>query len=449
MSICDKINTAGNTLQSKLNARGVSCTYGKNSDNKQTITDMANLITNDNLKGANDSIIHLYANRPYLMSGERTDLILALHDGLGNPLANKEVTISADIEDEVINNIFKSSNWSANIVNQNGVFNDGSTYRYMTSEFTASENYSLTFYLDISYALNLQFRFGDTTSGSASNYLLFKINSTTVTVSKVVNGVETTLESQTISSGNLNNFLNQAFTISRSGDTYNFFGISVTLSGLKNTIGLYGEMGIYSDDFDVTSLYAGITKYDGLMNVPNISVTDNSIFTASYQGVTSSSVTLESCIFADYGIINNSNLSNYTTKSSNINATVTDNYTELTTTSSSAVYLGVSIPNNCKICFDIYQTGGSGSNYFFRIDNDAWGGYFGGDGLSFINGGLNKWIPVEITFQNKEIYTKNLIDGTVHQDQQTAPQSINNPIFRFWEINTKTLRFRNFRVIEL
>ena len=448
MSICDKFNTAGNTLQSKLNARGVSCTYGKNSNNKQTITDMANLITSDNLKGANDSIIHLYANRPYLMSGERTDLILALHDGLGNPLANKEVTISADIEDEVINNIFKSSNWSANIVNQNGVFNDGSTYRYMTSEFTASENYSLTFYLDISYSLNLQFRFGDTTSGSASTYLLFKINSTTVSVSKVVNGVETTINSQTISSGNLNNFLNQAFTISRSGDTYNFFGISVTLSGLKNTIGLYGEMGIYSDDFDVTSLYAGITNQEGEYKIYELAVNYDSEYYTSYDNI-NRSCKIEYCTFVDYAVTGKSNLSNYSTKSANLTTTVTDNCTELTTTSSSAVYLGVAIPNNCKISFDIYQTGGSGSNYFFRIDNENWGGYFGGDGLSFINGGLNQWTPVEITFQNKEIYTKNLINGTVHQDQQTAPQSINNPIFRFWEINTKTLRFRNFRVIEL
>lgn len=94
MAICDKINTAGQTLQSNLNARGVSCTYGKNSENKQTLKDMADLITASNLKGSNDALISISASRPYLLSGEKTDLIVRLVDGLGQPLANKSVSIS-------------------------------------------------------------------------------------------------------------------------------------------------------------------------------------------------------------------------------------------------------------------------------------------------------------------------------------------------------------------
>lgn len=94
MAICDKINTAGQTLQSNLNARGVSCTYGKNSENKQTLKDMADLITASNLKGSNDALISISASRPYLLSGEKTDLIVTLKNGLGAPLANKSVTVS-------------------------------------------------------------------------------------------------------------------------------------------------------------------------------------------------------------------------------------------------------------------------------------------------------------------------------------------------------------------
>ena len=94
MAICDKINTAGTTLQTNLNARGVTCTYGKNSDGKQTINDMANLITASNLKGSADSIIHISASRPYLLEDETTDLIVTLHNGVGNPLANKTIEIS-------------------------------------------------------------------------------------------------------------------------------------------------------------------------------------------------------------------------------------------------------------------------------------------------------------------------------------------------------------------
>lgn len=94
MAICTKINTAGTTLQNNLNARGVSCTYGKNSESKQTIKDMADLITSSNLKGSADSIIHISASRPYLLEDETTDLIVTLHNGVGTPLANKSITIS-------------------------------------------------------------------------------------------------------------------------------------------------------------------------------------------------------------------------------------------------------------------------------------------------------------------------------------------------------------------
>ena len=94
MSICDKINTAGETLEANLTARGISCDFGKNSDGKDTIQDMAEMITASNLRGIGDAIIHISASRPYLLSGEKTDLIVTLHNGVGAPLANKSVTVS-------------------------------------------------------------------------------------------------------------------------------------------------------------------------------------------------------------------------------------------------------------------------------------------------------------------------------------------------------------------
>lgn len=93
MTICDKIQTVGETLESNLNARGVSCTFGTGTGEKN-ILQMTNLITSSNLKGSADSIISISASRPYLLSGEKTDLIVRLADGLGQPLANKSVSIS-------------------------------------------------------------------------------------------------------------------------------------------------------------------------------------------------------------------------------------------------------------------------------------------------------------------------------------------------------------------
>lgn len=93
MTICDKIQTVGETLESNLNARGVSCTFGTGTGEKN-ILQMTNLITPSNLKGSADSIISISASRPYLLSGEKTDLIVKLTNGLGQPLANKSVSIS-------------------------------------------------------------------------------------------------------------------------------------------------------------------------------------------------------------------------------------------------------------------------------------------------------------------------------------------------------------------
>ena len=93
MTICDKIRTVGDTLETNLNARGVSCTFGTGTGEK-TILDMVNLITSSNLKGSSDAVISISASRPYLLSGEKTDLIVRLVDGLGQPLPNKSVTVS-------------------------------------------------------------------------------------------------------------------------------------------------------------------------------------------------------------------------------------------------------------------------------------------------------------------------------------------------------------------
>lgn len=93
MTNCDKIQTIGTALQDNLNDRGVSCIFG-NTSGKQTLLDMANLINSNNLLGLGDSVITIAASRPYLLSGEKTDLIVTLKNGVGTPLANKSITIS-------------------------------------------------------------------------------------------------------------------------------------------------------------------------------------------------------------------------------------------------------------------------------------------------------------------------------------------------------------------
>lgn len=93
MTICDKIQNIGNTLESNLNDRGVSCTFGTGTG-EQTIYDMAKLITEQNIHGIGDTNIQIIPNRPYVTSGETIDITVRLLNGIGNPLINKNIIIT-------------------------------------------------------------------------------------------------------------------------------------------------------------------------------------------------------------------------------------------------------------------------------------------------------------------------------------------------------------------
>ena len=93
MGICENIQYIGNTLEDNLNDRGVDCTFGIGT-NEQNISDMAELITKQNLMGIGDANIQIIPNRPYVTSGETIDVTVRLLDGVGNPLSNKIIRIS-------------------------------------------------------------------------------------------------------------------------------------------------------------------------------------------------------------------------------------------------------------------------------------------------------------------------------------------------------------------
>lgn len=93
MTICDKINEVGKTLQENLNDRGVSCTFGTGTG-ESTILEMVEMVNGTNFKGSSDVNLKIGANRPYLLENETTDVIVKLEDGLCEPLANKSVTVS-------------------------------------------------------------------------------------------------------------------------------------------------------------------------------------------------------------------------------------------------------------------------------------------------------------------------------------------------------------------
>lgn len=93
MTICDKINDVGETLQENLNNRGVDCTFGTGT-NESTVLEMVEMVNGTNFKGSSDVNLKIGANRPYLLENETTDVVVKLENGLCEPLKNKSVTVS-------------------------------------------------------------------------------------------------------------------------------------------------------------------------------------------------------------------------------------------------------------------------------------------------------------------------------------------------------------------
>lgn len=93
MGICDNIQYIGNTLETNLNNLDVDCTFGIGTG-EQNIYNMVKLINEQNIRGIGDTNIQIIPNRPYVTSGETIDVTVRLLDGVGNPLSNKNITIS-------------------------------------------------------------------------------------------------------------------------------------------------------------------------------------------------------------------------------------------------------------------------------------------------------------------------------------------------------------------
>lgn len=239
MAICDKINTAGQTLQSNLNARGVSCTYGKNSENKQTLKDMADLITASNLKGSNDALISISASRPYLLSGEKTDLIVKLVNGLGQPLANKSVSIS------------DGTSVYSGITNNNGTYTKMGVSVNTVTNFTATYNTVNSSECTVYPCIYRDYA----TSDNKSNYYINGAGGTTLTWSN---------EYYVLGLGSSSNYVDlKSITDNVKGKTVNF-KVDVVLNGASIRLRVFNE--------GTPLASSAYTTSDGTVKVENVAI---------------------------------------------------------------------------------------------------------------------------------------------------------------------------------
>ena len=151
MSICDKIQHIGNTLEDNLNDRGVDCTFGIGTG-EQNIYDMAELITKQNLMGIGDANIQIIPNRPYVTSGETIDVTVRLLDGVGNPLPNKIIRISDGTN------------------SYNGITDKDGIYTLFNQTITTTTTYTVTYGTETASKTIQLCKFADLT-GDTSKYI--------------------------------------------------------------------------------------------------------------------------------------------------------------------------------------------------------------------------------------------------------------------------------------
>lgn len=397
MAICDKISTVGNKLQNNLNARGVSCTYGKTVQSKQDLEAMADLIVSSNLKGSADYLLSLTASRPYLLENETTDLIARLTNGLGVPQANKEITIY----DNQGGALLLPDNWtvtngSVSVSGKNITLTATSaTNLFIVDPGLSFEDYNVTFTLQPGVSL-----YWSVTNGTPSNKLNASVGGRVISLEKKGSTLYRKVDSTQLGAIEEHNGL-IAFELSDSG--------SATVQ--------------CSND---ASLYRGITNNNGTYTKMGVSVSTVTNFTATYNTVNSSECTVYPCIYRDYATSDNKS-DYYITGAGGTTLTWSNEYYVLGLGSSSNYVDLKSITDNVK-----------GKTVNFKVDVVLNGASIR---LRVFNGGT----PLA-----SSAYTTS--DGTVKVENVAIPSDATSILFRIerrYLTDGDSIKFKNFRIYSI
>ena len=192
------------------------------------------------------------------------------------------------------------------------------------------------------------------------------------------------------------------------------------------------------------NLYSGITNYQGIFTLFDVSVTEDTTFTATYSSVTDT-VLVEYCDFVDYAVTNQKN-SNWTNYSSRLNISTDENGTLLNKGSSNGYYF----MNNAQfiysdyICeFDIVEVKGQAQWYHQSSSTSTQ------DVINFASYNVNgKHIKMICQDGIMKVYANDIQLGS---DISLTTSTLFEMGFR---VNTSTtqdryIKYKNFRLQEL
>ena len=166
--------------------------------------------------------------------------------------------------------IFDDNYWNTSVTDPQGITSNTSSLKYMTSEYSLGDDYSIV--LSGSLSAGGALYLGLNTDGTG-DYIAYKADIRNTYLVKCVNGVETTLFTGNFQSFNTSLF-NNGITIKRVGDTWNVNGTEITITGLNNTIGLKDGVSVCTDGFGFEYLPTSKwTTNDGTVSVSGNSTT--------------------------------------------------------------------------------------------------------------------------------------------------------------------------------
>ena len=296
-TICDKINTVGTILQENLNDRGVSCTFGGGSGEKN-ILQLVELVNDTNFRGSSDVNLKIGANRPYLLSGESTDVIVKLENGLCEPLKNKNVVVRQSVfrDGGVTGN--KNTNWTnysnrltVTVGSDGTLLTKGSSngYYFVNNSAFAYSDYVCEFdIVDIKGQCYWYHQASSTSAQDVINFASYNVNGKHIKIISQDGTLKVYADGNQIGSD-----------------------ISLTTStpfemGFRINTHQTDERYLKYKNFIVYDILTGVTDGKGEFALYDVSVTDDTTFTATY-GTETASCLVEYCDFVDYAVTNNKN----------------------------------------------------------------------------------------------------------------------------------------------
>ena len=384
--------------------------------------------------------ISVTATNPYLLEGEITDLVVSLVDEFGLPLGGKTVTIgqSVFIDYGTTSNY---SNWDT--VASTMQMTRQNTYTELKRKTDASAFGYIAKELSVTDGITIEFDLKQATIPSSNDpYLSFRDSQGNVKLGinrdyqslndgewhhykLVVNGLTVTPILDGVQKSNL--------TLSDSWSR-------IQLEARNNAVQHFKNFVIYNNSNRVTD-------ENGEFALHNVSVTDDTIFNASY-GTETASCLVEYCTFVDYMTIKNNQSDGY--HIINGSCSLDDNgMTIIASTYENKVYkanVRIDGDNVCtvpfEISFDLISCSSANTMKLYAFNNGFSTTLVGGTGLQLQNDTIT---PIRFIVESDKI-TKWIGTTSYNITPSTTIGSTVGVRFGYWESYPGEAKIRNFRI---